>query len=286
MSGRSARRERPLEFREYHTPTNGIFFIARRRLLKARTPFQKIEVFETDSFGRVLVLDGLVQTTENDEFFYHEMLVHPALIAHPNPRRVLIIGGGDGGTLREVLRYPVEKAQLIEIDAAVVSAARKYFPSLSSSFLDPRAEVFIADGNTFIRQSDERFDVILVDSSDPVGPATVLHQKDFYGHLKDRLEPGGIIAAQSGSVFFQRSQLRKKAAFLGQLFRFARFYFGPVPAYPGGWWCYEFLSDRVDPVRPIRRQPPAGLKYYNLEIHRACFARPGIFDPFSERGRR
>jgi len=267
------------DVREYHTPSSGIFFVPRRRLLSSKTPFQKMEIYETDSFGRVLLLDGLVQTTERDESFYHEMLVHPALSLHPAPESVLIIGGGDGGALREVLRYPVRRASLVEIDEAVIKACREYFPGLSSSFDDPRANVVVADGNEFIRRAGESYDVVLVDSSDPVGPSAVLHEKRFFSRLKKRLKPGGIIAAQAGSPLFHLDHLRRKAAFLGESFRFARYYFGPAPTYPGGFWCYAFLSDGVDPLSAVARGVPAGLKYYNLGIGRAAFAQPEFLNP-------
>jgi spermidine synthase len=262
------------EFREFHTPTSGIFFRAKRRLLSEKTLFQKMEIFETESYGRVLMLDGLVQTTEKDEFFYHEMLVHPALMSHPRPRDVLIIGGGDGGALREVLRHRVRSAVLVEIDSRVIEACREYFPGLAASFRDKRETVAVDDGNRFIRETERRFDVILVDSSDPVGPSAVLHQRAFYVALKKRLKTGGIIAAQAGAPLFHLEHLREKRRFLRKLFRFALYYLGPVPTYPGGLWCYVFLSDRVDPLQGRRRRPPEKLKYYNCDVHRAAFALP------------
>src|SRR4030067_508889 len=140
------------EFREFHTPTSGIFFRSERLVFSENTPFQKMEVYETASHGRVLLLDGLVQTTEKDEFFYHEMLVHPAMMSHPRPRDILIIGGGDGGALREVLRYRIRSAVLVEIDARVIEVCWKYFPGLSASFGDKRAEIVVDDGNRFIRE--------------------------------------------------------------------------------------------------------------------------------------
>ncbi|MGB7294733.1 MAG: polyamine aminopropyltransferase [Candidatus Aminicenantales bacterium] len=263
-----------IEIREFHTPSSGIFFRARRRLVSERTPFQKMEVYETDSFGRVLLLDGLVQTTEKDEFFYHEMLVHPAMMSHPRPENVLIIGGGDGGALREVLRYPVKSAVLVEIDARVIEVCRKWFPGLAASFVDPRAEVAVEDGNCYIRETDRRFDVIVVDSSDPVGPSAILHQKTFFAALKTCLRPGGIIAAQAGSPLFHLDHLRGKRRFLKGRFKRALYYLGPAPTYPGGLWCYTFLSDRIDPLQTRRRRPPKKLKYYNPDIHRAAFALP------------
>lgn len=262
------------EFREFHTPTSGIFFRAKRRLLSEKTLFQKMEIYGTESYGRVLMLDGLVQTTEKDEFFYHEMLVHPALMSHPRPRDVLIIGGGDGGALREVLRHRVRSAVLVEIDSRVIEACREYFPGMAASFGDKRATVAVDDGNRFIRETERRFDVILVDSSDPVGPSAVLHQRAFYVALKKRLKTGGIIAAQAGAPLFHLEHLREKRRFLRKLFRFALYYLGPVPTYPGGLWCYVFLSDRVDPLQGRRRRPPEKLKYYNCDVHRAAFALP------------
>jgi spermidine synthase len=276
MSKSFSRRGKPAEIREYHTASSGIFFLARRLVHSEQTPFQRIEVYESDSFGRVLLLDGLVQTTERDEFFYHEMLVHPAMMAHPNPREILIIGGGDGGALREVFRYPVRKATLVEIDAAVVAAARDFLPSLAASFRDPRVEIQIADGSRFIQESCRRYDIILVDSSDPVGPSAVLHQRGFYARLKERLKSGGIIASQAGSPLFHQRHLMKKSAFLKKLFKHAAYYFGPTPTYPGGQWCYSFLSDSVNPLERIGKKAPPGLKYYNRDIHTAAFAMPGF----------
>ena len=262
------------EIREFHTPTSGIFFRAKRRVLSEKTAFQKMEVYETTSHGLVLLLDGLVQTMEKDEFFYHEMLVHPAMMSHPRPRDILIIGGGDGGALREVLRHPVRSAVLVEIDARVIEVCRKHFPGLASSFGDKRAEIVVDDGNRFIRQTDRRFDVILVDSSDPVGPSAVLHQEAFYAALKKCLRLGGIIAAQAGAPLFHLEHLRKKRIFLKELFSFALYYLGPVPTYPGGLWCYAFLSDRVDPRKRLRKKVPKKLKYYNSDVHHGAFALP------------
>jgi spermidine synthase len=265
---------RTIEIREAHTPSSGIFFRARRRLVSEKTRFQKIDIYQTDSFGRVLLLDGLVQTTEKDEFFYHEMLVHPAMMSHPSPENVLVIGGGDGGALREVLRYPVKSAVLVEIDARVIEVCRKWFPGLARSFADPRAELAVEDGNRYIRKTDRRFDVIVVDSSDPVGPSAILHQKGFFAALKERLRPGGLIVAQAGSPLFHLDHLRVKRRFLERLFKRALYYLSPVPTYPGGLWCYALLSDRIDPLEIRRRRPPKKLKYYNPDIHRAAFSLP------------
>ncbi len=265
------------EARENQTPWHGIFFKVERTLYRGRSRFQKIELVSNRTFGRVLLLDGLVQTTDADEFFYHEMLVHPALSLHRRPLDILIIGGGDGGALREVLRHPVRKARLCEIDGQVIQVCRRFYPWLKRDLADPRAELIVADGDAYIRSTKDRFDVVLVDSSDPVGPSTVLHGKAFYSALKAILKPGGIIAAQAGSLLYHQEQHRAKYRFLKTMFRHAAFYLCPVPTYPGGTWCFVYLSDDVPPLAPRRKKPAPGLKHYNPEIHEAAFALPTFF---------
>lgn len=264
------------ETREYQTAASGIFFTVKDVLYEGRSEFQRIEIIRNKDYGRVLLLDGLVQTTERDEFYYHEMLVHPALACHPRPSKVLIIGGGDGGALREALKHPVVKVWLVEIDGRVIEACRRHFPWLKAALKDPRAELAVADGNVFVEEVREKFDVILVDSSDPVGPSTVLHEEAFYRKLKARLNPGGIIAAQAGSLMLHLDSHAMKSVFLKKLFRHSGLYLGPVPTYPVGMWCYNFLSDGIDPLNPRRLRIPKGLKFYNPEIHRAAFALPNF----------
>lgn len=276
MKNRSLSADRK-EAREYQTPSSGLFFKAKKVLFEKKSAFQKIEIIENDFYGRVLFLDGLVQTTEKDEFFYHEMLVHPALACLSRPEKVLVIGGGDGGALREVLKHPVKKAWLVEIDQEVIKACERYFPWLDRALSDPRAELAIADGFDFIRKTTERFEAIIVDSSDPVGPSAILHARDFYSKLKKILKPGGIIVAQAGSQLLHLKEHGQKAQFLQKMFRVARFYSGPVPTYPVGTWCYTFLSDRIDPLKVKTLRIPDGLKYFNEEIFRASFAQPVFF---------
>ena len=276
MTRTKALSSRRTEAREYQTAASGIFFTVAKVLYTGRSRFQTIEVIRNRDYGRVLFLDGLVQTTERDEFYYHEMLVHPALASHPKPERVLIIGGGDGGALREVLKHPVKSATLVEIDNQVIDACRAHFPWLRAAFRDPRAELVIADGNVFIEKTPERFDVIIVDSSDPVGPSTVLHQEAFYRKLKSKLRPGGAIAAQAGSLMLHQDSHARKSLFLRRIFRHSPLYLGPVPTYPVGTWCYNFLSDRTDPLAVRKLRVPKGLKYYNPEVHRAAFALPNF----------
>ncbi len=261
------------EKREYHSRSSGIFFETKRTLFKKKSPFQEIEVIENPYFGRMLLLDGLVQTTEKDEFFYHEMLIHPAMVTHHEPRQILIIGGGDGGALKQVLRHPIEEVRMVEIDPDVIAVAKKYFPWLLPSLEDDRANILIADGKEFLEKSRDKYDVVLVDSSEPVGPSVSLHKRNFYELIKDRLAPGGIACAQMGAPFYQGEALKRAKNDMKDVFGIARFYLSPVPTYPGGNWCYVYLSDQVDPF-DIKREPPPDLQYYNLEIHKAAFALP------------
>ena len=263
------------EWKEFHSPSSGFFFKARRLFYQKKSSFQNIEIIENDYFGKVLLLDGLVQTTERDEFFYHEMLVHPALVMHPGPENILIIGGGDGGALKEILRYPIKNVCLTEIDAEVIEAAKKYFPWLLTALKDKRAELVIADGSEYIQETDKKFDIVYIDSSDPVGPSFSLHEKSFYEKVKRRLGTEGIVAAQVGSLFYHQNSIAENASFLKEIFKEVHFYVGQVPTYPGGNWCYVLLSDMVNPSN-IERDPPSDLKYYNLGVHKAAFILPNF----------
>ena len=177
----------------------------RETLVADRSEFQDLRIVDTDRFGRMLVLDGFVQTTERDEFAYHEMMTHPALLACGDPRRVLVIGGGDGGILREVLRHPsVERAVLVEIDASVIDLSRRYLPMICrDSFDDPRVEIILADGAEYLGDGDERFDAIIVDSPDPIGPAQTLFTEGFYRDAAGRLTDRGVMTRQTGSTYMQ-----------------------------------------------------------------------------------
>jgi len=272
-----SRRKGRLEVKEFHSKSSGVFFKVQKILYDARSQFQRIEVIENDHFGKVLLLDGLVQTTEKDEFFYHEMLVHPAFVVHPSAKNVLIIGGGDGGSLKEVLRYPVHAVDLVEIDPLVIDVSKEHFPWLNPCLKDGRVNLFILDGGEYIQNVDKKFDVIIVDSSEPVGPSLSLHQEIFYRGLKDRLSPQGIVLAQVGSPFYQLGAIATTYDTTKNIFNFARFYLAPVPTYPGGSWCFVYLSGIMDPL-VIKKNPPPGLKYFDLDIHKAAFCLP----PFIE----
>lgn len=261
------------EIRENHSPSCGLFFNVRRCLHSEFSSYQKIEVVENDFYGNMLFLDGLVQTTEKDEYFYHETLTHTAFLSHPGPKNCLIIGGGDGGTLREALRYSLKKVSLVEIDRRVIEVCRKYFPWLDKALEEERTELVTTDGSEFITTTEEKFDVILVDSSEPTGPSSVLHSREFYQKLKHRLNPGGILVAQVGSPVFHLEQLKQKSMMLKDIYPHVFFFCGPAPTYPGGSWCYVFLSESRLPWDK-KQSLPAGLKYYTTGIHDAAFALP------------
>lgn len=254
----------------------------RERLFSTRTAFQTLEIIDTDPFGRALILDEALQTSEFDEFMYHEMLVHVAMMTHPDPRRVLIIGGGDGGTLRRVLEYPTAEPVQVEIDAAVIEACRTYLPSISAgAFDDPRAKVIIGDGIAFMRDNQGTFDVIVIDSTDPIGPAVQLFEVPFYQDAARCLAPDGLLVAQSSSPLFMGGELRRQAANLRQVFPVVRTYLGMVTGYPGGIWTYTIGSKRHDPTTVARETitrrlaaNTAPTRYYTPDIHHAAFVLP------------
>lgn len=254
-----------------------------RLLYDSKTEHQRIRVFENARFGRVLTLDGIVQTTEGDEFIYHEMLAHVPILAHGSARRVLIIGGGDGGMAREVLRHrSVERVTMVEIDAGVVEFAKKYLPNLSAgAFDDPRLDLVITDGAAYVAETDERFDVIIVDSTDPIGPGEVLFTDTFYGRARERLAEGGILVTQNGVPFLQAEELTNTLRALDALFRDATCYLATIPTYAGGPMAFGWGTDgsaRSTDLAELRRRAQASgidFRYYTPEVHQAAFALPG-----------
>lgn len=214
------------------------------------TPFQSMEIVDSLRFGKMLLLDGVVQTTEKDEFVYHEMMTHVALFSHPDPKKVLIIGGGDGGILREVLKHKnIEKATMVEIDGRVVEFCKKHLPTLSAgAFDEPRTDLVIDDGAKFVKNTNEKYDVVIVDSCDPIGPATVLFTQEFYGDIKNCMNPDGILIRQSGSSVMQPDELRDAIKFLNSVYKHNAVATMNVPTYAGGLFCMTFSSDSIDPL--------------------------------------
>jgi spermidine synthase len=255
-------------------------FRLRASLWQGRSELQQVEVVDTVPFGRALVLDGALQTTEADEFLYHEPLVQVPLLAHPDPWRVLIVGGGDGGALHHVLLHDtVERAVQVEIDELVVAACREWLPGLAAgAFDDPRAELIIGDGLAYLRDVSEPFDVILVDSTDPVGPAEGLISEELYQLASRALTEDGIFVMQTGSPLLMRDELELAAGRMRAVFPIVATYLGHVPSYPGVLWSWTAASKTLDPRVP-RRSPPPGLRYYTPDVHRAAFALPPYLAP-------
>lgn len=255
-------------------------------LFEGRTAFQDAVIFRNPRFGRVLTLDGVVQTTEMDEFCYHEMIAHVPMVAHGGATRVLIIGGGDGGVLREVIKHPVEQAVMIELDETVVNICREHMPTLSAgAFDDPRADVRFMDGIKFVAETDERFDVIIVDSTDPIGPGEVLFTPEFYADCARCLTDKGILVTQSGVTYMQDGEAAATYQRMKALFADASLYITQVPTYAAGfmtfgWGCHSDIPRGTPPEEITHRVAALDLKtrYYTPHVHGASFALPGYVE--------
>jgi spermidine synthase len=251
----------------------------KQRLFKARSDFQTVEVAESTNHGRVLLNDGCFMLSERDEAIYHEMMAHTPLFVHPNPRSVLIVGGGDGGTAREVLRHRnIERVVMVEIDAMVIEACRKFIPKTASALSDPRLDLQIEDGVAYMAKSTEMFDVIMIDSTDPVGPAQPLFGEKFYSDVFARLNDDGIVIAQGESAFYEEEMQLKLAEITAKYFKYVSPYNFSNMTYPGGLWSFLWASKTKHPLNDlnISKVNQSGLEmfYYNENVHRAAFALP------------
>ena len=270
-----------LWYHERHRQEIALGLRVTKVLSSVQSKFQKVDVFESAGFGRVMTLDGLMMVTERDEFVYHELISHIPLFSHPNPRSVLIIGGGDGGTLREVLRHScVESAVLCEIDGEVVNAAKDYFPKLSCSFQDPRSKIAIEDGVEFVNNAAESsFDVVIVDSTDPIGPGVGLFSQDFYRAVSRILKPGGIVVAQCESPWEEGIDLAKVYSNLSEVGDVSAF-LATIPTYPYGFWSWGIAGRGLNPQIIARQADCLELShsclFYNKEVHFSCFALPNF----------
>lgn len=270
-----------LTFTEMHTPRVGLSIEVTRQLCCEQSRFQRIEIFESEDFGRFLTLDGYMMCTEKDEFVYHEMMVHVPMAVNPAARRVLVVGGGDGGAVREVCRYPsVQHVDLVEIDSRVVDLCREYLPSIAGSLGDPRVEMHFEDGMRFVRGCEDSYDLILVDSTDPFGPGEGLFTREFYGHCYKALHENGILVNQNESPFYPddaRAMVRAHQR-IAATFPVCRMYQAHIPSYPSGHWMFGFASKGPHPIRDIKEREWVALglrtRYYNLNLHLASFALP------------
>ena len=259
------------------------FFATRFRvkevLFSGRSPFQRVEVVETAGHGRMLLNDGFVMISERDEFIYHEMIAHVPLFVHSEPRRVLVIGGGDGGTVREILKHDcVRHCRLVEIDEMVLDACKRFIPQTALALDDPRVLVTIADGVEFVARTDETFDVVIVDSTDPIGPAQPLFGPEFYGNVKRVLTDEGIVVSQAESAFYAMDTQKSLLRILAALFERVNLYNYANMTYPSGLWSLSFASRGLHPVTDFDpdRVSRSGIefRYYNASVHRAAFALP------------
>ena len=269
-----------LWFKEIDESKSGLTFLVKNVLLSKQTPYQRLDVLETDFYGNVLILDGAVQITQKDEFVYHEMLAHVPLYTHPSPRKVLIIGGGDGGTVREVVKHPeVEHVDLVEIDEAVIEASKTYFPEVSRELDNPKLTILAMDGIEYIKSIKNHYDVILIDSTDPIGPAKGLIAATFYRDAFEALTDNGVISVQAESPFYYPEWVSKIFHNLAGIFPVTKLYLSFTPTYPGGLWTFGFASKGLDPVHnfdPARVPSDAAFKYYTPELHKAAFQLPAF----------
>lgn len=264
-------------------PTWGQQFVMDEVLFEVDTGHQQLVIFKNEQWGTVMALDGVIQTTEKDEFIYHEMMTHVPLFAHGNAKKVLIIGGGDGGILREVLKHPeVESVTQVEIDQQVIDMCVQYLPNHSAGAFDsPKANIVIADGVDFVNECTEKFDVIISDSTDPMGPGEVLFTSRFYQGVKNCLNEGGVFVAQNGVSFMQTDEVATTFKRLSPLFKQASFYSGAVPTYVGGIMTFAWATDNlalkevsVDVIAERFKASGMQTRFYTPELHKGAFALP------------
>ena len=272
-------------FSEAHTSNVKLSIRVDRQLYSGQSSFQRIDVFESPEFGRFLTLDGYMMLTEKDEFIYHEMITHVPMAVHPAVRRVLVIGAGDGGVIRELTRYPdVEAIDMVEIDRQVVEVCREFLPKTSCRLDDPRVRIFYEDGLKFIRRCEDAYDLIIVDSTDPFGPGEGLFTKEFYGSCYKALHDGGILVNQHESPFYEGDALAMQRAHkrIIQSFPFSRVYQAHIPTYPSGHWLFGFSTKKSHPLKDLdeARWNAYGLKcrYYTTTLHKGAFYLPAYVE--------
>ena len=270
-------------FLEKHTPDTGIIFEMKKILAEEKSKYQHIRIFRNSTYGIVFTLDNMIMLTQKDEFFYHEMLVHVPLFTHPSPQHVLIIGGGDGGTSREVLKHKcVRKVDMIEIDERVIENAKKYLKFTSKKFDDKRLSIIIEDGIKYVKNTKNKYDVILIDSTDPIGPAKGLFEKEFYENCKKILKKDGLLATLSLSPFLDQKLVKYIYTNVKKVFSKTYLYWNVVPTYPGGIWSYTLGSKKYDPLKNLDikriKSYKINTRYYSPQIHKISFVLP----PFVE----
>lgn len=270
-----------LWYTEQHTDNVRFSILVDQQLYQGQSEFQRIDVFHSKEFGKFFTLDGLMMVTEKDEFIYHDMIVHVPMATNPDIKRVLVIGAGDGGTVRELCRYPgIEHIDMVEIDKLVVDVCLEFFPTTTVSLNDPRVHIFYEDGLKFVRSRVNEYDLIIVDSTDPFGPGEGLFTREFYGNCYHALKDNGILVNQHENPYYDTYQHSMKRAHMRikELFPIARVYQAHIPTYPSGHWLFGYASKTIDPIIDLKGEAWTALnlttKYYNLDLHIGCFALP------------
>lgn len=276
-------------FSEKHTKDVKLSIRVDKQVYSATSDFQRIDIFDTPAFGRILVLDGYLMLTEKDEFIYHEMITHVPMAVHPHVKDVLVIGAGDGGVIRELTRYPeIERIDLVEIDEEVIEASKEYLPFTSCKMGDPRVNIYIQDGLKFIRRKKDEYDLIIVDSTDPFGPGEGLFSREFYGNCFKALHDDGIMVNQHESPFYEQDALAMQRAHkrIIESFPFSRIYQAHIPTYPSGHWLFGFSTKKYHPLRDLdeSRWNARNLKckYYTTTLHRGAFYLPAYVEEMLE----
>lgn len=268
-----------LWFTEFQTQNLGLTARIKETLYMGKSDFQDVAVVDTYEFGRMLVLDGVFQTCIFDEYIYHEMIAHIPLFLHPEPKHVLVIGGGDGGSIREVVKHSsVERAEMVEIDGMVVDVSKKYLPEISSALVNnhPKLQLKIGDGIAHMAKAENQYDVIIVDCSDPIGPGEGLFTYAFYKDVYKALKPDGLFVQQTESPFYHQSLLKRLRKDIESLFPVTRTYLAHIPLYPGGTHCFTIGSKQYDPLTAETRTPQFATRYYNKDIQKSCFVLPNF----------
>lgn len=268
-------------YTEQHTENVRFSIKVDKPLYSGQSEFQRIDIFKSKEFGTIFTLDGLMMVTEKDEFIYHDMIVHVPMATNPKIKKVLVIGAGDGGTVRELTRYyTVEHIDMVEIDKMVVDVCREYLPQTACKLDDPRVKLYFEDGLKFVRSKENVYDLIIVDSTDPFGPGEGLFTREFYGNCFKALKEDGILVNQHESPYYGEyaKSMQRAHKRIREFFPVCRVYQAHIPTYPSGHWLFGFASKTYDPLTDIDEQAWNSLglntKYYNTEIHKGCFALP------------
>ena len=270
-----------LWYTEEHTKNVRFSIKVDKQLVSVKSDFQRIDIFESQEFGRFLTLDGFMMLTEKDEFIYHEMITHVPMAVNPKAKKILVIGAGDGGTVRELVKYEyIERIDMVEIDKMVVDVCREYLPKTANKLDDERVHIYYEDGLKFVRSKTNEYDIVIVDSTDPFGPGEDLFTREFYGNCFNALKDDGILVNQHESPYYEADAKATARANkqLRAVFPFATVYQLHIPTYPSGHWLFGFASKKYNPVKDLKDDEwnKFGIKtrYYNTELHKGAFALP------------